>query len=372
MSRILQTPSILPIQTFDPSFDKVVEFYYEDNQPYKNRIVITDNDTSSVIYDKTEETMVLKATIPANTLIAGKKYLAQIQVFDINNNNSILSDPVLFYCYSNPVFEFQNVQYGELYRNASISLSLNYSQQEDEYIKEYQFFLYDENKIQLSMSERIYSSTLESYTFYGLENNTKYYLRATGKTVHDINIDTDYILINVEYKKLPANIGFKVENIYQSGYINIKTNIIDIGYEIENDNYEFKDSYVILKDNYVKYNDGFVVDDDFSLFVEAKKLPLGMFLTTQDDDISLSIINVCDVYYCKLNVKDSEISMCTSLPKARLSTEEGDIITTDDGRTIEIINTSYDDNEFVIFELKRKDGLYSLNSYYKQERMVTE
>ena len=52
-------------------------------------------------------------------------------------------------------------------------------------------------------------------------------------------------------------------------------------------------------------------------------------------------------------------------------TNNGEYIITEDGKTIEIINTSYDDNELVVFELKRVKGIYSLNAYYKQERMVT-
>ena len=62
--------------------------------------------------------------------------------------------------------------------------------------------------------------------------------------------------------------------------------------------------------------------------------------------------------------------MYASLPKARLSTDDDSYIVTDDGKQIEIIDTSYDDNEFVVFELKRIKGLYSLNAYYKRERMV--
>ena len=62
--------------------------------------------------------------------------------------------------------------------------------------------------------------------------------------------------------------------------------------------------------------------------------------------------------------------MCTALPKARITTNNGEYIITEDGKTIEIINTSYDDNELVVFELKRVKGIYSLNAYYKQERMV--
>ena len=371
MATILQTPSIEAIQSFDPAFDNAIDYYYEDNQQYKNRIVITDNETSNVVYDKTEDSMRLYATIPANTLTAGKQYLAQVQVYDIDGNYSNLSDAVLFYCFTTPTLSFVGINDNDVYRRASIELSLSYSQAQNEEIKNYQFVLYTEDKIAESSSDVIYSSALSSYTFYGLKNNTKYYLRAYGATVHGMKMDTGYIGVNIQYDVIPANIAFQITNMYQNGYIQIETNILSVGYELENDNYKFNDDESLtLTDNSLTYNEGFEITDDFSLFIEAKKLPVTRFFTTNNEEISLSIINVCSTYYCKLTVKDSDISMCVSLPKARLSTDDGSYIITDDGKQIEIIDTSYDDNEFVVFELKRIKGLYSLNAYYKRERMV--
>lgn len=370
MATILQTPSIEAIPSFDPSYETTINFYYEDNQPYKNRIVITDNSTSDIVYDRTQDSMRLYVTIPANTLTAGKQYLAQVQVYDIDGNYSNLSDPILFYCFTTPVLKFTNINDNDVYRNASISLTLSYSQAQNEEIKDYQFALYSEDKILQSSSDVIYSSTLHSYTFYGLKNNTKYYLRAYGETIHGMKIDTDYIGINVQYNVIPANVAFQITNMYKSGSIRIEINILSVGYELENNNYSFKDGMLTLKNNSLTYNEGFEITDNFSLFVEAKKLPVTKFLTTNDNNISLSIINVCDTYYCRMNVKDSDIVMCTSLPKARLCTDDGSYITTDDGRQIEIINTSYEDDDLVVFELKRIKGLYSLNAYYKSERMV--
>ena len=57
MARILQTPSIAAIDSFDPLYDKDIDFYYEDNQPYKHRIVIINNQTNQTIYDKTIESI---------------------------------------------------------------------------------------------------------------------------------------------------------------------------------------------------------------------------------------------------------------------------------------------------------------------------
>lgn len=370
MSKILQTPSIGTISSFDPSYDADIYFYYEDNQAYRNRIVVTDNETSLVVYDKAQDSMRLYSTIPANTLVAGKQYLAQIQVFDMDGNYSNLSDPVLFYCFTTPILSFAGIYSGYIHRNANIALTLEYVQPENELIKNYQFVLCSEDKIIESSSDVIYSSTLSNYTFYTLKNNTTYYLRAYGETVHGMSIDTGFVLIKVKYEIIPANMAFQVQNVYKRGYIDIETNIINIGYRLENDNYSFNDGVLELTDNSLTYDEGFEITGDFSLFVEAKRLPVTKFLTTNNDNISLHIVNICDTYYCKLEVKDSDIVMCAPLPKARLCTDDGVFITTDDGRQIEIINTNYDDDSFVVFELKRLGGIYGLNAYYSQERMV--
>lgn len=370
MAKILETPSVLPIIPFDPKSEKTIEFYYTDNQPIKNRVIITDNMTSNIIYDKKQDSMRLYVTIPANTLSSGKQYLIQIQVFDADENSSNLSEPILFYCYSNPLFSFDNINNGMIYRNASVNLLLNYSQKENEQLKCFQFFKYSYDKSLLSSSDMFYSSSLLSYSFYELKNNTTYFFRATGETMNGMYLDTGYIEVHIQYNVVPANIAFQVENIYKDGYIQLTTNIKSIGYELENGNYTLNDGLLTLSNNSLIYNEGFEIDNDFSLFIEAKKLPLGKFFTTNDDNISMSIINVCDMYYCKLSIKESDLSFHVSLPKARLSTDNGDLIVTDDGRQIEIINTSYDNNDFVVFEVKRINGYYSLNAYYKAEQLL--
>lgn len=369
MNTTLQTPSIEAIPSFDPGYENTINFHYSDSQPYKNRLIITDNETSHIVYDKTTDSMRLFAVIPPNTLTAGKQYLAQIQVYDIDGNYSNLSEPVLFYCFTSPVLSFTNINDNCVYRNASIDLSLNYFQKEKEEIKNYQFFLYSEDKIMLSSSDVIYASPLNPHTFYGLKNNTSYYFRCQGETIHGMIIDTGYVGVTVQYNVIPANVAFQVSNKYDRGYIQIETNILSVGYELKNNNYGFKDSSLILTDNFLTYNEGFNITNDFSLFVEARKLPLKTFLTTDSENFSLSIINVCGTYYCRLTLKDSDMVLCSSLPKARLCTEDGSLIVTDDGKQIELIDTSYDDNEFVVFEVKRANGYYCLNSYYKTERM---
>lgn len=343
MARILQTPSVIAITPFDPSKDYSVEFIYDDNQSVSNRVVITDNETGTAIYDNTQSTMRLSHVVAANTLTPGKQYLAQVQVFDADGNYSNLSDPIMFYCYSTPTFVFDGLVDGTTHKSAVITLNVNYEQNEGETLRSFQFYKYSSDKALISSSDLTYSSTITEHTFYGLNNDTLYYFRATGETTHGIKLDTGYVGVTIDLQLSPLAILFDLENNYQEGYINIVSNINTVDFEIESDDYTFENGMLVLNGQSVNYNQGLELVGDFSLFIEAKKLPVGTFLQTDDGNIKLSIIDICDRYYCELFVKDSKYRLYAALP---------------DG-----VDRDFD--ELVVFELKRKDYLYNLQTYFR-------
>jgi len=358
----LQTPSLNRITPLSPSRDNTISFTFTDNQPIRNRAVITNNSTGDILYDQIQDTRALTHTIPAGTLAAGNKYLIRIQVFDIDGNSSNLSDPVLFYCLSAPCFSLHNLTDKTVTRNANIILSTDYSQAEGEGLRNVQFFKYSVDKTLLAKSAVIYSRT-PSYEFYTLENNTTYYFRAIGETDHGIALDTGFIEVSTMFETIPVNIVFTLDNIYHEGYIQFTSNIIIVLYELENDNYKIEDGLLTLWDNSLTYSN-FTADGDFILFVEAKKLPLGKtFLTTNDNNISLSIIEVCGTYYCRLTVKESDYSLYSPFPNPLIASVNSELIITDEGKYIEFISGTYNDDELLVFELKRKDGYYSLKVY---------
>ena len=374
MANKLPKPIVIRILPFDPNENYKIEFLYTGNQIIKNYVVIKDINTNEIAYEKTISTSKLEheivANIPENKLVAGNQYTVQVQVFDENNDSSMLSDPILFYCLTKPSFSFYNdITHGEVYKNASIELKLEYSQPEGENIRSYQFMQYSEDKILISSSDGEYVTDKSSYThtFYNLDNNSAYYFRAIGETVNGIVLDTDFVRVDVVYKTKPANLIFDVTNEYCKGYITLNSNIKTIEYEFENeDNYLLENGMLKLWDNSLTYK-SFKADGDFALFVEARKLPVKEFFKTNDNNLSLSIINICGVYYCKLNVKDTDLSLFVCLPKARLSTDNGDLLVTNDEKIIEIISTSYNDDELIVFEVKRVNNLYSIKAYYKNE-----
>lgn len=362
MAITLPTPSIVSVNVFDAKYSKDVEFYYIGNQPIKNRAIVIDNETLETVYDSTIDTLKLIHTIPENTLVNGKQYTIQIQVFDSDNNESDLSDPILFYCYSTPYFDIENIP--EVYKAASIEVTLFYSQVEGETLKSYQYILYDNNKIAISKSEILYDYG-NSHIFYGLDNNRTYYIQCVGETTHGFSLNTEYKLVNVVYDTIPSDMLVQLENHKNSGYISLDTNMIVIDYELENDNYSLENGVLTLFDNSLTYKDGFNIDGDFALFIEAKSLPVGTFIKGENG-FTLSVLNICGVHYCEFKYRNYVIYK--PFPNALIETLEEKLITDSYGNVLEIISTEpYD--VFVIIELKRLDNIYGLDVYYKQETL---
>lgn len=345
MAVTLQTPSILPIIPFDPSIAYNIEFVYQDNQSVKNRAVITDNSTGSIVYDSTQPSMRLFHTLPANTLAVGKKYLVQIQVFDADNNSSNLSDSVLFLCLSTPLFSFNNLISGAVYKSATIDLELLYSQSENEQLKNYQFIQYNASRVQMSASNVLYTKDNLTYTFYGLENNSTYYFRAVGETQNGMPLDTGYIEINVQLTISPIDAAIQLENDYENGVVRLIFNIRDIHYTLEGDDYSFSDGMVTLNNTTLTYDGGFSAPDDFSLHCQANKVALGAFLEMHDGLIKLSTIKICNDYYCELSIKDTDFVQYKILPSAYLS--DGKVVVASGGL-------------YKTFVIRRVDGYYSL------------
>ena len=296
MSRTLQTPSINKIQAFDPAFEKQIKFTYTDSQSVKNRAVIINNATSEIVYDKTQTAMRSYHLLPANTLVPGNQYLVQIQVFDSDGNSSNLSDAVLMYCYSSPTFYITNVN-NEI-KNSSINPHISYFQNEGETIKNFQFMLYDNNKVMIDNSPVYYSLENDNYSFHSMVNASTYYVRAVGETTHGMSLDTGYIEFVTNFVVIPATTIFSLENNYNGGYISIVSNIKDVGYIEEN--CVIKDGVLTITNGFLEYNEGFEIEDNLYLRLLIKQIPMGKFLQTNDNTFTVSLIKVCEDYYIEL------------------------------------------------------------------------
>lgn len=261
-------PIINKITSVDALQDYVVTMTYNGDQPYSNRIIIYDGTTLGIVFDETVESFLLKHTIPANTLINGKKYAIQVQFFDINGVASALSDKYYFWTLETPLFYFEGIKDEDVIKSASLEVNVHYSQSDWEDVKTYKFSIYDGMKVLLSESDTLYFSGALSYVYRGLSNDTSYYIRCTGITERGIELDTGYVKIFAKYENANLYSRIYAECNEYNGMVKYHTNLILI--EPEEDNYEYDNGYIDLLDNTLTYKDNFLVSSDFTMSIKCK------------------------------------------------------------------------------------------------------
>lgn len=376
---MLNTPIVRKIPAFDPRESYSVVFQYEGNQAVKNRAVIIDNETYQTVYDHEQERMRLDHVIVANTLSPGKAYQIKIKVYDDYGNESDFSSPVLFYCFTKPTFKFSNLTNDMIHRTAVLPVKLSYSQSEGETFRECQISLYTYDYVLSTSSNILYDVSNLNHTFYGLKNESVYYLRATGKTTHDMDIDTGYLKVNIQYIMKYSNVILRVKNLPEVGSISLSSNIIDIGYEFENDNWYIKDGELVIYDNSLTYLSGFSAPSEYTVFCKARKIiPNVPFLTLKTPDgkksVWLEIQKIGTLYYCVLNAPYGlgTYNIYKELPKAVLVNDAGEILTDTTNRAFMIVNLDYTDGYTTVFEVRFRKGLFGLQVYYEEDSTVEE
>lgn len=261
-------PIINKITSVDALQDYVVTMTYNGNQPYSNRIIIYDGTTLGIVFDETVESFLLKHTIPANTLVNGKKYAIQVQFYDIDGVASALSDKYYFWTLETPLFYFEGIKNEDVIKSASLEVNVYYSQSNWEDVKSYKFSIYDDMKVLLSESDTLYFSGTLSYVYRGLSNDTSYYIRCTGITERGIELDTGYVKIFAKYENANLYSRIYAECNEYNGMVKYYTNLILI--EPEEDNYEYEDGYINLFDKTLTYKDNFLVSGDFTMSIKCK------------------------------------------------------------------------------------------------------
>ncbi len=265
-------PVINRIDPIDAAKDNVVSMSYVGSLPYSNRIVIYDAVTLSVVYDNTSSNTnyAIEHTIPSNTLINGKKYAIQGQVFDINGNAGVLSDKSYFWCLATPLFYFDNVDNEEVFNTASIFVTLVYQQPDLEDINEYRYYLYDDAKNLLLKSETFYGFDNLNYAYRGLDDDRFYYIRAAGNTVNGIQLDTGYVKIFVNYENPEEYKLIYAECNNKNSIITYQTNFVVINPSDTTTQYEYENGWINLLDKTLIYDKDFIVDGDFTISIRCK------------------------------------------------------------------------------------------------------
>lgn len=276
-------PIVNRINTFDPAYDYTFSFSYSGNQSRSNRLIITDNETNTVVYDNTVVTMKLEQVLPAGTITSGKQYCAQFQSIDVNNEASPVSNKAYFYCLTTPTFQFTNLE--SKIENSSFEFIVEYAQSEGENLKEYEFILWNSGgSVELKTSGLLYAdlgATSISHKFTALENNEIYQVQVIGTTVHGLSIDTGKVRFSVSYIKPSQYSTFYVENDYAGGVIKYNTNIIMVNYN-GNELFDYENGRIVLINQKLYYDDGFLIPDDCAVKIRGKyfKTDVDLFMAS--------------------------------------------------------------------------------------------
>lgn len=281
-------PMLYSIDAFDAMEENTISFAWKGEQAFGNRLIVKNNTTNQTVYEKDNTTMKLQHTLPPESLTNGICYAATLYV--LNSNGEIISDisnSVVFYCYSKPIFKISGLKENDTIKNSSYQAVLEYEQGEGEPLCEYTISLYSTSKNVYQTSGIRYDSA-QSFTFHGMLDNNSYYARATGKTVNGMSLDTGYILFHVEYVRPNIYAILNLENVYKKGYVKFQSNIVAIKGKSNPDPPEFIDDDLIdlrNKDTWVKFDEFFDLTEDYSLAIIGRGRTANPFQMTDGNAV---------------------------------------------------------------------------------------
>lgn len=219
---------------FDSNYEHEFKYIWNEsnNQSVANLLTIRNNITNNIVYQQTQETLLLKHILPANTLQNGLTYNASIQVYDREGVLSESSDSVVFKSLTTPTLSL-NISQEQIVRSSSYSFEITYTQTENEDLQYYILELYDSNMNYMYSTS--YKYNIESSTVItDLIDNTSYYIKAKGETINHMLTETNMILFHVDYIRPSEYSYITVENRYEHGDVLFTSFLVSIeGYGID-------------------------------------------------------------------------------------------------------------------------------------------
>mgnify|MGYP004656388229 CR=1 FL=1 len=230
----LTKPSLYPMAAFDATKPQQFKFYSQGgSQVTGNILTIKNNATLAQVYKETVTSFAYIHTLPADTLTNGTRYQATIQTIDAQGNISVESDPILFYCYTQPTLAFTNLPPSNNIPNASFEFEAQYNQAQSEQLAQYQFNLYDAQGDLVATSGVKYIQnqgvpTALVYTFSGFEDGLTYQIEVVGQTVEGTAIDSGKQRIYIVYYSPRVYTTIYLTNNCHDGYVTIENNLVGI------------------------------------------------------------------------------------------------------------------------------------------------
>lgn len=317
----LTRPILYTTVAFDASQEHTFIFnVVGGDQVTKNRLTIIRQSDNSIVYQSIQEGFAYNHIVQANSLVNGVYYSAYIETYNYENDISSPSDSIQFYCYSTPIFAFQNFPISGIINNSSFNFEVYYNQEENEILNSYIFNLYNSQGSLVSTSGTLYNThttlpILISYIFSGLEDNTNYYIQVNGITIQGTQISTPMQLFYVQYTQPSVYSVIELNNNCEGGYITLKSNLreIDGVSNPENPIYVDDDTAIDLTGvgNYVLWDSGYSINGDFTASLWGHDFNEDSTIITMENENTILTIkyrkNEDNFYYVELIVKNENI-----------------------------------------------------------------
>lgn len=262
-------PTVRHIGAFDAALDHTIQFDWSGRSSTNCHIWIYNQISNALVYEKSVASTLSTYTIPSGTLTNGTRYYLQIQLTDTAGTVSETSDNSFFSCYSTPTLSFVGVDNPWNTDQRSNTITLSYSQAEGRSLLSYACFLYDVNKSLIFESDTIYDQSL-TYTFRGLNDNTKYYIQAQAESVDGMSCKTELLSLNINTDQQEYYV-FAAENDFLHGWIKYYSNIITIEYRGDAE-IVVKDGKAYANTEKLYYDNGFDLSGDFTAKLDVVDL----------------------------------------------------------------------------------------------------
>ena len=260
-------PILYLIPAFDAASGTTIKFSWLGNIPMSNTLRIKNNDTREIVYEVTQETMKLEHTIsPNNNIKNGTLYNASIRVTDRNNSVSEWSDVLLFYCFTMPTFEI-NIAPGQIIQAQTYGVEITYEQSEGELLQSYRARVYNANNEIIFDSGTRY--VLDTIRISNLQDNGDYSIVVNGTTINGMELSTGAVNFSVDFLQSEAYFICELENLYETGGIYIKSNIVSVEGHSDKEVSYINGEIADLTNNVVHFDEDFSIEDNFSLLIKG-------------------------------------------------------------------------------------------------------
>lgn len=312
-------PTLFYINSFDAQLGTTIKFTWLGNQPVSNTLIIKDNNTNVIVYEKMLSTMRLEHTIPASSgLVNGTLYNVSVKVTDSNGVDSEWSDILLFYCYSTPTFQI-NIEPDQIIQAQTYGVNITYAQLEGELLQSYRVRVYNSDDVVIYDSNTRY--VLDTVKITNLQDNNHYSIIATGETINGMVLSTGRISFSADFIKSEAYFVLELQNMYDTGGVYMKSNIISVEGTSDSDVTYIDNDIADLTNNVVHFNKGFTISGDFLLLLKGSQFGANesiLRLSGNDEIVTVDYKydTYSDIYYFELRAvyKNNDYMITKSNP----------------------------------------------------------